>query len=95
MRMSNHGVDRMDLVEGILRECGGESKATFMDVSFDFIRLYTRVPMDQTFGKPVTFSTLMTKKLLNTGIVHGVRWLKAEPSLGGCYIMISFKREEK
>jgi hypothetical protein len=90
-----HVTDRMDLIQDIIVGCGGESKVKFLDISFDFIRLYTRVPMDQTFGKPVTFSTLVTKKLMNTELVHGVKWVEADPMTGGCYIMVSFKREEK
>ncbi len=88
--------DKMDLVQDILTQCGGEAKVKFLEVSTDFIKIYTRVPMDRVLpDRPVAFGTLFTKKLMNTDKVYGVRFQEADRVMGGCFILISFHREEK
>lgn len=91
-----HVTDKMDLVQDILADCGGEAKAKFLEVSTDFIKIYTRVPIDRVLpNRPVSFGTLFTKKMMNTEKVHSVRFLEADPKLGGCFILVSFHKEEK
>ena len=96
--MELYVTDVMDLVEEIIKTCGGESKPSFLDVSYDFIRVQTRVPMTANLfqylpedDKNPRFHKIVTRLLLQIKKVHGVRWLPSEDR--GSYIVISLKRE--
>lgn len=98
IRMNLSVLDIMDLVEEVVSTCGGESKLEFRDVSRDFIRVHTRVPMSanlfQFLGESPNnprFHKVVTKLLLMLKEVSGVRWLPSEER--GSYIIISLKRE--
>lgn len=96
--MTLYVTDVMDLIEEIIKTCGGESKPSFLDVSYDFIRIQTRVPMTANLFQYLPeednnprFHKVITKLLLLVNKVHGVRWLPSEDR--GSYIVISLKRE--
>jgi hypothetical protein len=91
-------VNVMDLIEEVVSTCGGESKLTFNDVSYDFIRVHTRVPMSANLFPFMSespnnprFHKVVTKLLLMIDGVRGVRWLPSEER--GSYIVISLKRD--
>lgn len=91
-------VDMMDLIEEVIRSCGGEPKATFRDVSFDFIRVQTRVPISANLFQFIPdgednpkFHKVITKLLLQCQKVYGVRWIPDEDR--GSYIIVSLNKE--
>lgn len=90
-------VEVMDLVEETIKACGGESKLVFQDVSYDFMRAKTRVPLTanlfQFKGEDEDnprFHKVVTKLLLQIWKVYGVRWIESEDR--GSYIVVSLKR---
>jgi len=96
--MDLYVTDVMDLIEEIIKTCGGESKPSFLDVSYDFIRVQIRVPITANLFQYLPeednnprFHKVVTKLLLQVKKVHGVRWLPSEDR--GSYIVISLKRE--
>ena len=78
-------VHMMDLVESVIKCCGGESKVTFLDVTPNFIKISTRVPLSANLFqfKPEEdsnprFHKVVTKILLLSASVEGVRWLPSD-----------------
>ena len=91
-------IKMMDLIEKVVSTCGGESKLQFNDVSYDFIRVHTRVPMSANLfpfmGESPDnprFHKVVTKLLLLIDGVRGVRWLPSEDR--GSNIVVSLKRD--
>ncbi len=89
----------MNFVEKLLHACGGEKKANYLDVSRDFMKILTRVPLkanlhaflpEDDINNP-RFHKVTTQVLLELPEVSGVRWV---PSEEGTFLIISIKRGE-
>jgi len=76
----------MDVVEDCLVSCGSEPKPHFLEVSNNFIQVYTLVKMnanifpfyDDTHPHNDRFHKVVTKELLVTNLVESVKWLPKE-----------------
>lgn len=88
----------MDLIEEVIRACGGEQKAQFLDVSRDFIKLQSRVPYEANlfpFLPPgdkrdnPRFHNQIVKMITQIPCVHGVRIVPQERSI---FILVSIIR---
>ena len=85
----------MDLLEAIISRCGGEKKLSFLDVSSNYIKLASRVPLTallfpflpESEDNP-RFHTTVTKILMKAKCVTGVRTM---PSGDNTVVMVSFR----
>jgi hypothetical protein len=85
----------MDLVEEVIRTCGGEIKLQFLDVTHNTIKACTRVSIDANLfpfmeesDKNPRFHNKVTKLFLKMKCVTGVRWIPSEDR--GMYLVLSF-----
>lgn len=88
----------MDILEEVVKTCGGESQLEYLDVGRTFIKVKTRVPMTAGLFPAVgeneinpRFHKTVTKILLLIPEVLGVRWIPTEDR--GSYIVVSVKEE--
>lgn len=77
----------MDIIENVIKVCGGESKVVFLEVTSALIRISTRVPVTANLFQFLPegdnnprFHKVVTKILLLSPSVSGVRWVPAEGS---------------
>jgi hypothetical protein len=91
-------VGLMNFIEKLLHVCGGESKANFIEVTRDFMKLATRVPMkanlhtflpDDDKNNP-RFHKVVTQVLLEIPEIVGIRWV---PQAEGTFLILSIKRD--
>jgi len=74
--------DVMDLLELIVSSCGGESRVSFIEVSEEFIRIATRLPIEANLypfmpideGNPRA-NKVFIKLALSIKVVKSVRWI--------------------
>jgi hypothetical protein len=91
-------VDLMNWVEKLLHACGGEAKANFIEVSRDFMKLATRVPMKANLHQFLPeddknnprFHKVVTQILLTTSLIEGIRWV---PTPEGTFLILSVKKD--
>ena len=89
-------VELMDLLEKVVKMCGGEAKLEFLDVGLTFIKAHTRVPLsanlfpflDESEDNP-RFHKIITQLLIGMKQTSGVRWVPTEDR--GAYIIYSIK----
>lgn len=88
-------IDMMDVLEDVIGRCGGERKLAFLDVSHDFVKAASRVPLTALLfpflpesDKNPRFHTTVTKILMRAKFVTGVRSL---PSGDNTVIVVTFK----
>lgn len=92
----------MDFVEKLIGACGGETKATFIEVSSHFIKCFTRVPLQgnlfpflpESQDNP-RFHKVVTKVLLLKSCIEDVRWLPSVEGERGSYLLVTLKKEEE
>jgi len=85
----------MDLLEEVVRNCGGEPKLKFLDVSPTYIKIFTRVPIEANlfqFLKTETqdnprYHKVVTKLLMQCSTIKEVRWIESE-STRGAYLLV-------
>jgi len=87
----------MNYVEKIMHACGAEPKANFVEVTRDFMKLITRVPLKANLHPVLPeddasnprFHKVVTQVLMELDMIGGVRWV---PTESGVYLIISVKR---
>lgn len=92
----------MDFIEKVIHTCGGESKATFLEVSHTFIKCFTRVPLQGNLfpflpesQENPRFHKVVSKILLLKNCVEDVRWISSMEGERGSFLMVTLKKEEK
>lgn len=95
-----HYVALMDFIERLLATCGGEPKANFIDISRDFMKILTRVPLkanlhpflpEEDKNNP-RFHKIVTQILIGMDQILGVRWVPVE---NGTILVLSVAREKE
>ena len=90
----------MNFIEKLLHACGGESKANFVDISRDFMKILTRVPLkanlhqflpDDDKNNP-RYHKVVTQILIGIPQILGIRWVEVD---GGTILILSIKRQDK
>jgi hypothetical protein len=91
-------VELMNHIEKLLFTCGAESKANFIEVARDFMKIATRLPMkvnlhpgmpDDDKSNP-RFHKVVTQVLLEIPQIEGIRWV---PTPDGTFLCLSIKRD--
>lgn len=88
-------ISMMDLLEIVIKACGGESKVNYLDVSKSFIKIGTRIPltanlftfMPESDDNP-RFHKVVTKILILSPNVEAIRWLPVDT---GALLLVSLK----
>lgn len=91
-------IDMMEIVEHIICACGGESKLNFYEVSENFLRTFTRIPMElnifpflpESTDNP-RFHKVVTQLILECDIVKGIKWVPSTEQNRGTFIIITLK----
>lgn len=93
-----HYVELMNHVEALMKACGGEPKANFIETARDYMKIATRLPMkanlhpalpDDDKNNP-RFHKVATQVLLEIPQILGVRWI---PTPEGTFLILSIKRD--
>lgn len=93
-----HYVELMNHVEALMRACGAEPKANFIEVARDFMKLATRLPMKANLhpGLPEDdkdnprFHKVVSQVLLEIPQIEGIRWI---PTPDGTFLVLSIRRD--
>lgn len=87
----------MNNLQAAIVACGGENKPVFLEVTSDFIRVMTRVPLStnlfpfiQSEEDNPRFHTVLTRMLVQCPVITGVRTIPVEE---GAVVIVSFQRE--
>jgi pyoverdine/dityrosine biosynthesis protein Dit1 len=79
-------IDLMDILEDLIRVCGGERKAEFRDVTRTMVKVSTRVPIKanlfpflaEDHEKNEKFIKVVSRILMKQSFIDGVRWIPHE-----------------
>lgn len=90
--------DFMDTIQRLIKACGGEDKPEFLEVSAEFIKVRTRLPLNVNLFPflPDTednerFHVVVTKSLLGSSMVKAIRWYPVD---GGAVLVASLKGKD-
>lgn len=90
-----HVIRAMDLVEEVIKGCGGESKVQFLNITHDMVKVATRVPlsanlfsfMPESDDNP-RFHKIVSKVLLQFKWVIDIKWVPAE---GAAHLLVGVR----
>ena len=91
-------IDKMDIVEQVVSTCGGEPKTVYLDVSRDFMKIYTRISLDAYLYPFISeaepdntkLHKVIIQQLLRLPWVDGVKWIPVDK---GSHIIIVISQD--